>query len=214
MTALVPSLITHKSKPKAAAKSKSGCAKVRFWIPPAGNKTPHHSPTNNRDATNAVVATESAATPTSLSVSAAQLQDPSTNTRADFEIAYKIRKATDSVAVQYLATLLCRNDIAETTCRLKQNRIDLGEVIEAAQEQVEKVKKMEKHWRMCLPSSTKDYTQMPISKPKATRESLRHFDDIRMEYAKVIAYLDVINDLKVERSLLLDDQEFMCGHTL
>jgi hypothetical protein len=180
-------------------------------MPPTTKKM-HSAPTNECGTTNAVVASNSNDTPSP--VSAAQLQDPSMNTRTEFEIAYKIRKATKSVAVQHLAMLLCRDDIAETTSRLKQNRIDLGEIIELTQEQVEKVKKMEKDWRMCLPSSTKDYTQMQVSKPGVIRQSLQHFDDIRMEYEKVVAYMNAINELKVERSLLLDDQKFMCGHAL
>ncbi|RAO68988.1 uncharacterized protein BHQ10_005000 [Talaromyces amestolkiae] len=152
-----------------------------------------------------------AATPAKVLV--AQLSSPTLNIRSEFELAYKISKCTTSTAVKQLATTLCRGDIAETTSRLTQNRSDLNALIEVAQEQVEKVKKMERDWRPDLPSKTKEFaTDLVAGKNNDMREAMKLFDELRWEYERFIKYLDWIEELKVEREHLLEDRKYMCGH--
>lgn len=82
-----------------------------------------------------------------------------------------------------------------------------------AQEQVEKVKKMERDWRHELPSTTKEFaTDLVAGKNKVMREAMKQFDELRWEYEGVIKYLDWIEELKVERERLLEDRKYMCGH--
>jgi hypothetical protein len=141
------------------------------------------------------------------------LSSPTLNIRSEFELAYRISKATTSIAAKQLGTTLCRGDIAETSSRLAQNHSDLNAVIETAQEQVEKVKKMERNWRPELPSTTKEFaTDLVAGKNKDMREAMKQFDELRWEYERVIRYLDWIEELKVERENLLEDQKYMCGH--
>lgn len=143
----------------------------------------------------------------------AQLSSPTLNTRSEFDLAYKISKSTTSVAVKQLATTLCRGDIAETTSRLTQNQSDLDALIEVTQEQVEKVKKMERAWRPELPSRSKEFaTNLIVGKHKDMREAIKHFDELRWEYERVIKYLDWIEELQAEREHLLEDRKYMCGH--
>lgn len=152
-----------------------------------------------------------APTPTKLLV--AQLASPNLNTRSEFDLAYKISKSTTSIAVKQLATTLCRGDIAEITSRLTQNQSDLDALIEVAQEQVEKVKKMDRDWRPELPSTAKEFaTDLIAGKNKAMREAIKHFDELRWEYERVVKYLDWIKELKVEREHLLEDRKYMCSH--
>lgn len=196
--------------------------KVRFSMPPEKTKKRHHhaSSRHNTSSTKSpstIIAgphksrPEPAATPTRLLV--AQLSSPTLNTRSEFELAYKISKSTTSIAVKQLATTLCRGDIAETSSRLTQNQSDLKALIEVAQEQVEKVKKMERDWCPDLPSTTKEFaTDLIAGKNKVMREAMKRFDELRWEYERVIKYLDWIEELKVEREHLLEDREYMCGH--
>lgn len=143
----------------------------------------------------------------------AQLSSLTLNTRSEFDLAYKISESTASMAVKQLATSLCRGDIAETTSRLTQNQSDLDALIEAAQEQVDKVKEMERHWRPELPSTTKGFaTDLVAGKNKDMREALKRFDELRWEYERVIKYLDWIEELKLEREHLLEDQKYMSAH--
>jgi hypothetical protein len=192
-------------------------------MPPDKTKTRQHHASSRNNASSSTTSSptiiagpqnsrpEPAPTPAKILV--AQLTSPTLNTRSEFELAYKISKSTTSIAVKQLATTLCRGDIAETTSRLAQNDSDLNALIEAAQEQVEKVKKMERDWRPELPSTTKEFaTDLVAGKNKDMREAMMKFDELRWEYERVIKYLDWIEELKVEREHLLEDRKYMCGH--
>uniref|UniRef100_A0A093V6X2 Uncharacterized protein n=1 Tax=Talaromyces marneffei PM1 TaxID=1077442 RepID=A0A093V6X2_TALMA len=162
--------------------TKPSTCKVRFSMPPdKTKKRRHHAPTRTNTSYSATSSSTIIAGPhnsrnetaaTAAKVLVAQLSSPTLNTRSEFELAYKISKSTTSIAVKQLATTLCRGDIAETTSRLAQNRSDLNALIEAAQEQVEKVKKMERDWRPELPSTTKEFaTDLVAGKNKDMREA-------------------------------------------
>ncbi|GAM36773.1 hypothetical protein TCE0_018f06130 [Talaromyces pinophilus] len=217
---LVPCLSNHKLKKD---QPKPNTCKVRFSMPPEKTKKRRHHATSRHNTSSSTTSSstifagphnshpEPAPTPTKLLV--AQLASPTLNTRSEFDLAYKISKSTTSIAVKQLATTLCRGDIAETTSRLTQNQSDLDALIEVVQEQVEKVKKMERDWRPELPSTTKEFaTDLITGKNKAMREAIKHFDELKWEYERIIKCLDWIEELKVEREHLLEDRKYMCGH--
>lgn len=153
-------------------------------------------------------------TPITQTISASQLHDPFINTRKSFKIAYNISKSTHSIATKNLAILLCRDNIAETTSRLTENQTEIDQIIEATQEQVDKIKQMEDTWRLHLLPPSETHAEAHVSHQKEIRGLVKHFEDLRMEYDRLIALLKWLEELKIERKLLLDDQKYMCGHVL
>ncbi|EED17362.1 hypothetical protein TSTA_111980 [Talaromyces stipitatus ATCC 10500] len=197
---------------QVAHKARSNTPKVRFSMPPLpldkSKKRRQHS-TSNSSSTSIYKARNApiTPTPTPAKLLVAQLSSPTLNTRAEFDLAYKIIKSTTSYASKQLAMTLCRGDIAEISSRLAENSTQLDRVLETAQEQVEKLKVMEQTWRPDLPSSAKEFApDKVVGKNKDMKEAMKVFDEMRWEYERFITYLDWIEELKVEREKLLEDR--------
>ncbi|KAH8701602.1 hypothetical protein BGW36DRAFT_264485, partial [Talaromyces proteolyticus] len=129
------------------------------------------------------------------------------DTRSDFEIVYDMSRSSESSAIQQLATVLCRDDVAGMKCRLERNMEEFNEIIVATKAQVKKLKDMERAWPSNLPDDSNEYyAKLLAGNDKKLNESIKYLEELKEGYEVVRRNVEKMRGLKGDRKKLLREQ--------